>query len=86
MVSGLPDGKYVLRLAFEMDKTIKKQGVVAISIDQGVPNGWHLLIALLTLAVLPFFVFLAHQSFERRRWAESDYSPYSSGGGDDDDE
>jgi hypothetical protein len=86
MVSGLPDGKYVLRLAFELDKAISRQGSVVISIDQGVPNGWHLLIALLALAVIPFFIFLAQMSFEQRRWADSDYSPYPTGTGGGDDE
>jgi hypothetical protein len=82
----MPAGKYVLRLAFEMDKSAPKPRQVVLSIEQSVPSAWQLLAALFALAIIPFFVAISHFGFEHRRWAESDYNPYGSTSGGDDDE
>ena len=52
-------------------------------VEQGLPRVVNLILALDALAVIPFVVMLWHFSFERRRWADSSFNPYESGGDDD---
>ncbi len=53
-------------------------GRVQITVYQGVPRLKYWLILVGALLVLPVIILVHHGSFERRRWEESDYSPYSS--------
>ncbi|MCI0490470.1 MAG: DUF4178 domain-containing protein [Blastocatellia bacterium] len=76
-LSALPAGKYTLRLEVSWEKW--QQGAsVNVKVDQGVPRLLHLLLTLLFLSIIPVLVLFYHLSFERRRWADSDYSPYNS--------
>jgi len=76
-LSAMPAGQYVLRLEVQWEK-FQQPAAITVRIDQGVPRGGHLFVALLLISIIPLFVAFHHFSFERRRWADSDYSPYGS--------
>jgi hypothetical protein len=44
------------------------------------PDGWMLWYGLLTVSAIPVMSMLYAWSFEHRRWENSDYSPYATGG------
>ena len=54
--------------------------MVHVLVEQGVGRFWTWLLAVLALAVIPVLVGLYHFWFERRRWQDSAYSPFHSGG------
>jgi hypothetical protein len=76
-LSALPAGQYMLRLEAQWEKW-QQPGSVSIRIDQGVPRLLHLFLAMLFISIIPVFIALYHFSFEKRRWADSDYSPFGS--------
>jgi hypothetical protein len=76
-LSALPAGKYTMRLEVSWEKW-QFPAVVTVRVTQGVPRFLHLLLALIAVSIVPFFVLLRHYSFERRRWKDSDYSPFQS--------
>lgn len=76
-VSALPAGKYTMRLEVSWQDW-KSPAVFSVSVVQGVPRILHLLLALLGVSVIPLLVAIRHFAFEKRRWQDSDYSPYES--------
>lgn len=46
-----------------------------IKIEQGDPRYWHLIVAVVLLAILPLIVWIMSKSFETRRWANSNVNP-----------
>lgn len=76
-ISALPAGKYTMRLEVSWEKW-QAPAAFSIKVAQGVPRLLHLLLALLVISIIPVVVLLMHYSFERRRWADSDYSPFQS--------
>ena len=46
-----------------------------VKVEQGHPRFWHLLVAVILLAIMPLIVWLMSKSFETRRWANSNVSP-----------
>jgi hypothetical protein len=84
-VPALPEGRYTIRFEAQWEKwnqTAPPQFVVRI--EQGVPRLINLVLALIALSILPLLVAFWHFSFERRRWADSAFNPYNSGGDGDD--
>ncbi|HWN97912.1 MAG TPA: hypothetical protein VNS63_01425, partial [Blastocatellia bacterium] len=77
-VSALPAGTYVVGLEVRWEKW-QQPAVLSIRVEQGLPQILHLILAMVALSVFPLIVLLRHWSFERRRWADSDYSPFGSG-------
>ncbi|HKP85088.1 MAG TPA: DUF4178 domain-containing protein [Blastocatellia bacterium] len=77
-ISALPEGSYVLGLDVRWER-FQQPATLTVSVAQGVPNGLHLLFALLAVSVFPLIMIFYHYSFEKRRWEDSDYSPFSSG-------
>ncbi|HSE98490.1 MAG TPA: DUF4178 domain-containing protein, partial [Blastocatellia bacterium] len=77
-LSALPAGKYTLRLEAQWEKW-QQPVYMMVVIEQGVPRILHIFLALLLLSIVPIFVLFYHYSFEKRRWEDSDYSPFSSG-------
>jgi hypothetical protein len=76
-VSAMPAGAYTMRIEAQWERW--QQPVSAtVRIEQGVPRSLHLLLALIFISIIPLFVAFSHYRFEVRRWADSDYSPYSS--------
>ena len=76
-LSALPAGQYVLRLEAQWERW-QQPATVRIQIEQGVPRIAHLLVAMLFVSLIPLFVAIHQFSFEKRRWADSDYSPFGS--------
>ena len=76
-LSALPEGQYVLRLEAQWERW-QQPATVRVQIEQGVPRIAHLLVAMLFVSVIPLFVAIHQFSFEKRRWADSDYSPFGS--------
>ena len=76
-ISAMPAGQYTLRLEAQWEKW-QQPASVSVRIDQGVPRVLHVFLTLLFISIIPFFVMIAHFSFEKRRWSDSDYSPFGS--------
>jgi hypothetical protein len=77
-VSALPAGKYTLRLEFQTQKgSVPLQ--VNVRVQQAVARAPYFLLTLGALAAIPLCVAIYHFIFERRRWEDSEYSPFHSG-------
>jgi uncharacterized protein DUF4178 len=76
-LSALPAGKYMLRIEAQWEKW-QQPATVSVRIDQGVPRVLHLFLVLLFISLFPLMVMVYHFSFEKRRWEDSDYSPFGS--------
>ncbi len=76
-ISALPEGKYTLRLEVSWERW-QQPASLSVRIEQGVPRLLHLFLTLLALSIIPLLVAIRHLSFEKRRWEDSDYSPFSS--------
>ena len=76
-LSALPAGQYVLRLEAQWERW-QQPAALGVRIDQGVPRVLHLFLAMLFISIIPVIVALYQFSFARRRWADSDYSPFGS--------
>jgi hypothetical protein len=71
----MPAGQYMLRLEAQWEKW-QQPATVSVRVEQGVPRVLHLFLAMLFVSIIPVFVAFRQFSFERRRWADSDYSPF----------
>lgn len=76
-LSAMPAGQYMLRLEAQWEKW-QQPVTLSVRIEQGVPRVLHWFLAMLFVSIIPVFVALHQFSFERRRWADSDYSPFGS--------
>jgi len=76
-LSALPEGQYMLRLEAQWEKW-QQPATMSIQIYQGVPRILHLFLAMLFISIIPVLVAFYQFSFEKRRWADSDYSPFGS--------
>jgi hypothetical protein len=76
-LSAMPAGQYMLRLEAQWERW-QQPATLSVRIDQGVPRLLHLFLALLLISIIPLMVALYQFSFEKRRWADSDYSPFGS--------
>ena len=76
-ISAVPEGNYILGLDVRWEK-FQQPAVLTVRVEQGSPNALHLVVALVLISVLPLIMIFYHFSFERRRWEDSDYSPFSS--------
>ena len=82
----LPPGRYTMRLEAQWEnwnQALPPQ--LSVRVEQGVPRILNLILVLVGLSIIPFLVMLWHFSFERRRWADSAFSPYESGDDSSDD-
>jgi hypothetical protein len=75
-LSSLPAGTYTLRLEVSWERWQQPQQL-GIKIEQGVPRALHFFLMLLLLSLIPLAVAIYQFSFEKRRWQDSDYSPFS---------
>ena len=82
LVPSVPPGKYRLAIEASADAGIgEKPFTVTVVRDVMVwSNFW---IALGVLLIYPLYCWLRAYNFERTRWMDSDYSPYSKSGSDD---
>jgi hypothetical protein len=82
----LPEGRYTLRLEAQWENWNQPTPPqFSVRVEQGVPRVANLLLLLIALSIIPVLFAIRHFSFERRRWADSAFNPYASGGGDDGD-
>ncbi|MDT5272182.1 MAG: hypothetical protein QOH49_4368 [Acidobacteriota bacterium] len=82
----LPEGRYTVRLEAQWENWNQPTPPqFSVRVEQGVPRLANLLLLLIALSVIPVLFAIRHFSFERRRWADSAFNPYASGGGDDGD-
>ncbi|PYS76333.1 MAG: hypothetical protein DMF66_15340, partial [Acidobacteria bacterium] len=58
----------------------------SVRVEQGMPRLWNLLLVLILLSVVPLLFGWRHLQFNRRRWADSAFSPYRVGDGDNSDD
>jgi uncharacterized Zn finger protein (UPF0148 family) len=82
----VPEGRYTMRLEAQWEnwnQTSPPQ--ITVQVEQGVPRLFNLLLVLVALSVIPVLTAIRHFSFERRRWADSAFNPYQSGGDGDGD-
>ncbi len=79
--TSVASGEYFLNLEAEADPAIRQMPYNVVVRRGGVfwSNFWTGLIALL---IYPVWLFFRRHSFERARWSESDFSPYTSGSSD----
>ncbi|HWP42642.1 MAG TPA: DUF4178 domain-containing protein, partial [Blastocatellia bacterium] len=76
-LSALPAGKYTLRLEAQWERW-QQPISMTVKVEQGVPRILHIVLTLVLLSIIPIIVLFYHYSFEKRRWEDSDYSPYES--------
>lgn len=76
-LSALPPGKYSLRLEVEREKPDTSE-TITIDVRQGVPHGSNWFLALFAIVLIPVCVGIYHYLFARRRWKDSDFSPFGS--------
>lgn len=74
-VSALPAGTYVLGLEVRWER-LQQPATLSIKVEQGSPRVLHLILAMVALSVFPLIILLYHWGFEKRRWEDSDYSPF----------
>ncbi|HEY7911868.1 MAG TPA: DUF4178 domain-containing protein [Blastocatellia bacterium] len=77
-VSSLPAGRYTLALDVTWEKWQQAQSL-KILVEQGVPRILYLILAIVLISLFPIMIAIYHWGFEKRRWNDSDYSPYGSG-------
>lgn len=77
-ISSLPAGRYTLRLEAQWEKW-QQPLTLSVKVQQGVPRILHIVLVLIAISIFPLLVAIRHYSFEVKRWADSDYSPFSSG-------
>jgi hypothetical protein len=81
----LPAGRYTMRLEAQWEnwnQSVAPQ--LSVRVEQGVPRVLNLILVVVALSLVPLLVGFWHLSFEKRRWADSSFSPYETG--DDSDE
>jgi ribosomal protein S27AE len=80
----VPDGRYTMRLEAQWENWNQSAPPrLDVRVEQGVPRLMNLVLLLVGLSVIPILSAFRHFSFERRRWADSAFNPYDSGGGGD---
>jgi hypothetical protein len=79
-ISALPPGPYTMRMEVSWQNW-QQPAILNVQVKQGVPSGSHLLITLGLISLPPIIVMIMHYSFARRRWEDSDYSPFRGSSG-----
>lgn len=74
--SSVPAGKYHLLIETTTQK--KENGAYTIQVKVGGMYFSNLLIMLVLIALIPGFLYFQEREFEKKRWADSDFSPYIS--------
>ena len=79
----VPPGRYYLRVDPELPADAARSVRYTLTLRRDVPGWRYFLVVLVLLAVPPLKTVGRGASFERARWAESDYPPAGLGGDDD---
>ena len=75
-LSAVPGGAYTLKLDVQQVLPSNPQSL-RVRIVEDDPRLIYLVYLLVALSIIPLLVLLWHFSFEKRRWDDSDYSPYA---------
>lgn len=78
----LPAGKYKLRLEVQSEKP-QEHLSFTIKIEEGVFRWVNFVLAFLLISTIPACLAIYHWTFERSRWADSEFNPYASSSSDD---
>jgi transcription elongation factor Elf1 len=78
-------GEYFLRIEPVADAALARQPYTVRVLHGGVFHS-NLILCAVLLLIYPAWLLWQRHRFEHARWAESDYSPFASSGGDDEDE
>jgi hypothetical protein len=70
-------GSYMLGMEIRWEKW-QQPMTVTVRVEQGVPRALYMILTMVAISIFPILVAFYHFSFERRRWADSDYNPYQS--------
>lgn len=73
-LSKIPAGRYHINIYPEFGTADKS---FALTVKRDVAFYGNMWVTLLLLAIFPAVYFFLKRNFEKRRWAESDYSPYA---------
>lgn len=73
-ISEVPGGKYHMNIYPEFSGRSRE---FTITVTRDVPTLSNFFITLVVLLLFPVFYFVRKRILEQRRWADSDYSPYS---------
>jgi hypothetical protein len=76
-LSALPAGRYTLRLEVQWER-FQQPIALSIKLEQGVPRILHMFLVMIFISVIPILVGFYYISFNKRRWEDSDYSPFQS--------
>jgi hypothetical protein len=76
-LSSLPAGRYSLRLEVQWERW-QQPVALTVKVEQGVPRVLHMFLVMLFISILPILVGFYYISFNKRRWEDSDYSPFQS--------
>lgn len=78
-------GSYALRLAAEWQAG-KEPPAVRVTVREGVFRWTHFFFALVAISLFPLISAFLHLQFEAARWRDSDFSPFGTSSGSDDEE
>jgi Domain of unknown function (DUF4178) len=81
LLPAIPPGKYRLAIEASADPAIREMPFT-VTVVRDVMVWSNFWIAVSLALVYPLYCWLRAYNFERARWLDSDYSPYSSGGND----
>lgn len=70
-------GNYILGMEIRWERW-QQPATVTVRVEQGVRRAGPMAVTLVLISIMPVLVGLYHFSFEKRRWADSDFSPYGS--------
>jgi DNA-directed RNA polymerase subunit RPC12/RpoP len=70
-------GQYMLGLEVRWEHW-QQPTTVTIKVEQGVPHFGYVIGTMVIISIFPILIGFYQFSFEKRRWADSDYSPYES--------
>ena len=77
-LSSLPSGKYSLRLEFQMERRQAPMVATTVTLEQGVFHWLYFMLALVALSAVPAVVLGYHFYFAKKRWENSEFSPFQS--------
>lgn len=81
MLNSIPPGRYQLRIT-PTTAVDNPEVLYTLTVKRDVPNWSNFFTALGLLLILPLLSWFQRYNFEVARWSESDYSPYTHGGDD----
>lgn len=73
----VPSGRYHFNLYPSLDTGVGTAGM-SVQVTQNTPLWSNFFLALLALGIVPALLGWRHHAFERQRWENSDFNPYSS--------